>query len=218
METAIITAFEPFGEESINPTEAVIEHIPDMLYNTRIVKVTLPVVYNFAFDRLLPLIEEHQPKLIIQLGLALGRPRISIERVALNVNHADMADNLGNQKQYELIEPYGPDGLFTTLPLARLMDRLKEKGVPATVSNTAGGFVCNNLFYKTLHYVKAMHKSADVGFMHVPPLPKQAIGKNIASMEQSHMVNALMVVLDTMLNPVDIKKQAQKVTGAKKVR
>lgn len=218
MRTAIITAFEPFGDASINPTQRIIEQIPDVLYNTRIIKVTLPVVYNHCFERLLPLIEQHNPGLIVHLGLAMGRPQISLERAALNINHSDMADNLGNVKHYGTIEPYGPDGLFTTLPVQTLMEKFASKDIPVRVSNTAGGYVCNNLFYKTLHYLKAMNKDADVGFMHVPALPEQVKGTNAPSMDMGHMVNALMTILDTTLNPVDITKQAQRVKGAQKVR
>jgi len=219
MANIIVTAFEPFATNKKNPTEALLERIPDHLYNYRVYKVTLPVVYNHAFDRLLPLIEKHKPVLILMLGLAYGRSHVNVERIAVNVADSKTKDNLGNIIEEQRIEEDGPDGLFTTLPLEAIMERFRKKKLPVRISNTAGTYVCNNLFYKTLHYLKTYDLDTKAGFVHVPPFPDMVHETDhVPSMSKSVMVDAVMGILDVALNPIDYKKTAQKVQGAKKAK
>lgn len=218
MKTAIITAFEPFNNDSINPTESILKKIPDTLYDVKIIKVTLPVVFNHAFERLLPLIDEYNPFVILSLGLAKGRSHINIERVAINVNDTLIADNLGNKKTNSPIVPYGPDGIFTTFPLEKLQARIAKHRLPITLSNSAGTYVCNNLFYNVMHHIKQFNLPIEAGFIHIPATPQMVYASpNIPSMSEKNVLDSLMVVLDTLLNPIDHKKRAQRVEKGQKV-
>ncbi len=217
MKTVILTAFQPFGSDTVNPTEKLLERVPDFLYDTKIIKVTLPVVYGHAFERLLPLIEQHKPVLILELGLAKGRSHINIERVAINVNDSIAKDNLGNIKYEDRIEPSGPDGIFTNLPLKVLREKAVNQHLPVQISNTAGAYVCNNLFYKTLHHVKTFNMDTKVGFIHIPATPEMVSAQpNVPSMSINVMTDALMTVLDVVLNPINTLDLAQKVPKGKK--
>lgn len=219
MNKILITAFEPFGKDTINPTEAILDRIPDFLYDVKVIKQTLPVVYNHAFERLVPLIEKHNPELILLLGLAKGRSHVSLERIAINVSDGKIPDNLGTELSHETIETNGPDGLFSTLPLKTIEKRFKQRQQTAVISNTAGTYVCNNLYYKTLHYVKTFSKKAKVGFIHVPATPAMVYDQaGIPSMRVSEMYEAIMTIIDTVINPVDIKETGQKVKGAQKAK
>jgi len=205
MQTVIITAFEPFDNHTMNPTEKLIQDIPKFLYNAKVIKVTLPVVYNHAFDTLLPYIEKHQPDVILMLGLAAGRTHVNLERIAININDANVKDNLGNIMHNTIIKEDGEDGLFTTFPLEAILARAHKKALPLSISNTAGAYVCNNLMYQTLYYLKKHHIKTLAGFMHVPYLPEQVTLKpGTPSLPKQLMFESIMTTLDTMINPVEI--------------
>lgn len=211
MSAILITAFEPFAGDSVNPTQEVLTDFPDYLYDMKVVKTTLPVVYNHCFDTLLPLIEKYDPEIILHLGYAKGRTHVSIERVAVNCNESKTPDNLGNVLDGSPIVKGGPDGLFTTLPLDALKERYRSKSLPAEISNTAGTYICNNLFYRTLHHVKTFNKQTKVGFIHIPALPAIAGRENVPSMSKSVITEILVQTLDTVLNPFDIREFGQEV-------
>ena len=209
MKSVLITAFEPFNKDDKNPTEEVLAELPDFLYNARIVKVTLPVVYNQAFDVLLPYIDEYKPDLILMMGLAAGRTHVNIERIAINVNDARIPDNLGNTIRNQVIVEGGPDGLFTNLPLEAIMKRMHKKELPVMISNTAGAYICNHIMYKTLHYIKTYDLKIKAGFVHMPYLPGQVLEKpTMPSMERRYMRETITTIIDVLLNPVplDIKQ------------
>ncbi len=217
MDKILVTAFEPFGDETTNPTMRLLEHIPETLYDARVIKSTLPVVYNHAFDKLLPLIETHEPQLIIMLGLAKGRTHVNLERIAINVNDSSMPDNLGTVLHEVPVVKGGADGYFTNVDLKAILKRAQEQTLPLHVSNTAGAYVCNNLYYHVLHHLKTFNASTKALFMHVPMLSEDAALKpGVASMPLNHMLDAVMAVLDVVMNPVDIKSQSAKVDKGQK--
>ncbi len=203
MRPVIVTAFEPFHDETVNPTQGVLAELPDFLYDVRIVKATLPVIYGHAFDVLLPLIEEHNPRLIVLLGLAKGRTHVSIERIAINAQDASIADNAGNTKRFNAIVKGGPDGLFTTIPLETVMTRLKQKHVPTVVSNTAGAYVCNDTFYRTLYHIKTNDMRTKCAFVHMPMLPEHAASKpGIPALDRKHTVDVVTTIINAVINPL----------------
>lgn len=205
METVLLTAFEPFGDYEENPTETVLADIPDFLYNAKVIKVTLPVVYHHAFNVLLPYIEKHKPKVIVMLGLAGGRTHVSIERVAVNIASSKQADNLGNRLHEQRLEEGGADAYFTNMPLSKIIRRLHKKTIPAAISESAGTFVCNTLMYRVMHLIRRESLDTVAGFVHVPLLPHQTIGKSqLPSLEKRHMVDAVLTIIDTLINPVEI--------------
>ena len=205
MQTVIVTAFEPFDNHDTNPTEQLLQEIPEFLYNAKVIKVTLPVVYNHVFERLLPYIEKHQPDVILMLGLAAGRPQVNLERIAININDSKTKDNLGNVMINTPIKEGADDGLFTTFPLEAILNRARKKAIPLSISNTAGAYVCNNLMYHTLHYIKSQELKTLAGFMHIPFLPSQTVSNpSMPSADKAIIFEAIMTTLDTMVNPVEI--------------
>ena len=203
MKTVIVTAFEPFGDDALNPTEKILAQTPSFLFNAKVVKVTLPVIYKEAFDQLKPLIDKHNPEAIILLGLAGGRTHISIERIAMNMNHSDAPDNQGNILKHHKIIPDGEDGLFTTYPLEKLMERIHQAELPVVISNTAGGYICNDIMYRTLHYIKTQKLKTVAGFIHVPYIPTQVLTKNQPSMALKPMIDTVLLLINELVNPIE---------------
>ncbi len=217
MNKIIVTAFEPFGEEQTNPTMKLLEHIPETLYDAQVVKTTLPVVYNHAFDRLLPLIETHEPQFILMLGLAKGRTHVNVERIAININDASNPDNLGNVLHELPVVEGGTDGFFTNVDLKAILKKAADQHLPLHVSNTAGAYVCNNLYYHVLHHIKTFNLSTKAVFVHVPMLIEDAARQNrVPSLPLNTMLDSVMAVLDVVMNPVDVKKQSAKVDKGQK--
>ncbi len=203
MKTVIVTGFEPFGEDTLNPTEKILAQIPSFLFNAKVIKLTLPVVYEEAFNTLQPLIDEYQPEAIILLGLAGGRTHISIERIAMNMNHSDAPDNKGNILKFKKIISDGEDGIFTNYPLETLMDRIHQAKLPVVISNTAGGYICNDIMYRTLHYLKNKNFKSFAGFVHVPYLPEQVLTKNQPSMALKPMIDTVLLLINELVNPIE---------------
>ncbi len=211
MKKVLITAFEAFNDEVMNPTEAVLAELPEFLFDARVIKVTLPVVYDKVFETLEPFIKKHEPKLILMMGLAAGRSQINLERVAINMNDAQTKDNLGNIKHFDIIDKNGPDGIFTTLPLEKIVMRTRKKKLPVTISNTAGTYVCNHLMYKTLLYVKEHFPNTKAGFIHMPFVPEQVLDKpNTPCLDKRYMIDTMTTIMDVILNPMALE-QAQRI-------
>jgi pyroglutamyl-peptidase len=154
--------------------------------------VLLPVVFEQAFAKLEQAIDTHRPEIVLALGQAGGRDAIELERIAVNLMDADIADNLGRQPRDERIHHDGETAHFSTLPLRDILDALKAAGIPARISNSAGLYVCNDLFYRLQHVAtaKSVRRS---GFIHVPYLPEQTTDK--PSMPFETMQEALNVIL-----------------------
>lgn len=174
MRTVLLTGFEPFDQDTLNPSWEAVRRLDGSLAgdNVRIVARQLPCVFAQAPARLLQLLDEHQPVLVIAVGLAQGRSDLSIERVAINLNDARIADNLGDQPIDTPVIPGAPAAYFSTLPIKAVVRALRDAGIPASVSQTAGTFVCNQVFYCLQHSLAG--SSVRSGFIHIPLLPEQA--------------------------------------------
>lgn len=164
MKKMILTAFEPFGDNDINPTTEILNRIPDTVNGMKIIKKVLPVVYTKCFDLLRPLIEETKPDFIVCMGLAGGRSKICIERIAVNMKNASIPDNEGNLFCGDVIHENKKVGYFTTLPYERLYD--VDENVDYSYS--AGTYICNNIFYLLMEYLEDTGRTAKGGFIHVP--------------------------------------------------
>ncbi len=169
----LVTGFEPFGGETINPSWEIAKSLPEEIGRHRVVAVRVPTAFGRAIDTTAAAIKKHNPSVVLCLGQAGGRAAISIERVAININDARIADNAGQQPIDESITSAGPAAYFATLPIKAMVDAVRKKGIPAEVSNTAGTFVCNHLMYGVLHHLATTGSSARAGFVHVPFLPSQ---------------------------------------------
>jgi pyroglutamyl-peptidase len=176
----LLTGFEPFGGETVNPSWQVAQALHGtQLHGVPVVALQLPCVFGQALTVLREALQRLQPQVVLALGQAGGRCDLSLERVAINVDDARIADNAGAQPVDEPVVAGGPAAYFATLPIKAMVAALRAAGFPASVSQTAGTFVCNHVFYGLMHALQGqggIHPTHPVrgGFMHVPLLPEQA--------------------------------------------
>lgn len=200
-EKILITGFTPFGSEKENPSQMVVEAIDDTFCGVEVVKDILPVSFAKAGKMIVDLIEDVRPEVVICLGQAGGRNEPSIERIAVNLNDSNKADNDGDIPEERVIVSGGASAYFSSLPIKDIVKNIKTSGLPATVSNTAGLFVCNHVFYSALHHVSVRGLATKVGFIHLPYLPQQVIDKKGKPyMSLSDMLTVLKVAIDTTIN------------------
>lgn len=196
----LITCFDPFGGETINPSGKVVAALPDEWFGLSIVKHQIPTIFGKSLEVLEEKMKAVQPDVVLSIGQAAGRSVLSVERVALNLMDAGIPDNAGNRPQEEPIVIDGENALFSTLPLQRMVEAMRKDGVPAEISNTAGLFVCNQLLYGILHAQKD-HPGLQGGFIHVPYLPEQVTEKpNMPSMSLDTMVKGIQAALSVIAN------------------
>ena len=171
----LVTGFEPFGGEDVNPSWEICKALPAAIGRAPIETLLVPTEFRSAIEVVANAIVASEPELVILLGQAGGRAAISVERVAINVDDARIADNAGWQPVDEPVAPAGPAAYFATVPIKAMTAAIRAAGVPAEVSNSAGTFVCNHLLYGVLHYLAASGHPARAGFIHVPWLEGQAV-------------------------------------------
>ena len=173
----LVTGFTPFGGESINPSWEIVRALPDVMSGCRIEKLRVPTEFGRAIDTARKAIDKFQPDVVLCFGQAGGRSRMSVERVAINVDDAAIADNAGIQLIDQPIYRDGPAAYFCTAPAKAMVAAMIKAGVPAEVSNTAGTFVCNHLIYGVLHHLAINRSAARAGFIHVPFMESQIVGR-----------------------------------------
>src|SRR6266568_4586384 len=193
---ALVTGFEPFGGEPINPALEALGRMPPRLGVLEIVTRVLPAVFGEALDALEEAVRETEPDIVLCVGLAGGRAALSLERVAINIDDARIPDNRGQQPIDVSVVADGPAAYFATLPIKAAVAALRDAGLPATVSNSAGTFVCNHLFYGLMHLAATRRLDLRGGFLHVPFLPSQAARQDGApSMAIDDIVRGIEIVL-----------------------
>ena len=173
----LVTGFEPFGGEDTNPSWEICRALPAAIGRAPLETHLVPTQVRRAIEETAAAIERANPRLVILLGQAGGRACLSVERVAINVDDARIADNAGSQPVDEPVAPAGPAAYFATVPVKAMTAAIREAGIPAEVSNSAGTFVCNHLFYGVLHFLAASGRDARAGFIHVPWLESQAVAR-----------------------------------------
>ncbi|KIL52160.1 pyroglutamyl-peptidase I [Jeotgalibacillus soli] len=168
MKKLLLTGFEPFLKFAINPTMEIVKALDGQEINGyTIVGRIMSVDFAASGKEILNYYEEVQPDAVISLGLAGGRANISPERIAINCNEGEV-DNNGYSPSGEKIIETGPDGLFTTLPIQDMVERMKEAGFPAKISNTAGTYLCNHVMYQMLYRLQQEKREIPAGFIHIP--------------------------------------------------
>ena len=167
MTKILVTGFEPFATSSLNPSSEIVK----ALKGDDLVSAILPVVFGQASSQLKELIDLHKPTAVLCLGQAEGRSAMTPERIAINLDDARIPDNAGNQPKEQKIIANGADGYFSTLPIEQIVTSMKAAGIPASISLSAGTFVCNHIFYVLQDYLK--DSSITSGFMHVPLMDEQ---------------------------------------------
>ncbi|EKN3360764.1 pyroglutamyl-peptidase I [Yersinia ruckeri] len=200
MKNVLITGFEPFDGERVNPSWEVVRQLNDlMLGGVRVVARQLPCVFGEALTTLNVAIDELQPALVLAIGQAGGRADMTIERVAINIDDARIPDNKGQQPVDQPIIDAGPAAYFTRLPIKAMVQGIRDAGIPASVSQTAGTYVCNHVMYGLLH---RLNQSGNVkgGFIHIPYLPEQAVNHPGApSMSAQSVLVALELAISIAL-------------------
>jgi pyroglutamyl-peptidase len=203
----LITGFDPFGNEKINPAWEAVKLLPSQIGNVEVNKLQVPTVFNKSIDVLLEGIKEHKPDVVLCIGQAGGRFDISIERVAINLDDARIKDNEGNQPIDEKIYLDGESAYFTTLPIKAMVEEIKKVKIPSSISNTAGTFVCNHIMYGLLYHINKFSLAKKGGFIHVPFITEQVIDKkNVPYMELETIAKGLEAAIKGISeNDSDIK-------------
>jgi len=171
---ALVTGFEPFGGDPVNPACEALARLPSRVGPLTLATRVLPAVFGQALEALEDAIAATDPDIVLCVGLVGGRAALSLERVALNIDDARIPDNAGQQPIDRPVVAGGPAAYFTTLPIKAAVAALRAAGLPAIVSNTAGTFVCNHVFYGLMHLAATRRPTLRGGFLHVPYLPNQA--------------------------------------------
>ncbi|WP_449550462.1 pyroglutamyl-peptidase I [Lelliottia amnigena] len=200
MRHILVTGFEPFGGETINPSWEVVKQLEGMIIDDcRVVTRQLPCVFGESLTVLNAAIDELNPAVVIAVGQAGGRVDITVERVGINVDDARIPDNRGQQPIDVAIVPDGPAAWFSSLPIKAIVAAMREKGIPASVSQTAGTFVCNHVMYGLLHKI-GENAEMKGGFIHIPYLPDQAAAHAGApSMAAQTVKDALEIAITVAL-------------------
>lgn len=173
----LVTGFTPFAGEASNPSWEIVRALPDVMSGCRIEKLKVPTEFGKAIDTVKKAIDKFQPDVVLCFGQAGGRSRMSVERIAINIDDAAIADNAGVQLIDQPIYRDGPAAYFCSVPVKAMVAAMIKAGVPAEVSNSAGTFVCNHLIYGVLHHLGAGGSSARAGFIHVPYMESQIVGR-----------------------------------------
>ena len=194
----LVTGFAPFGGERINPSWEAVRRLPDRIGGAELIKREIPTEFDAACAALRAAMDELRPDAVLSVGQYGGANCIRVERVAVNLCDARIADNAGKQPTDEPVVAGGPDAYFATIPTRKIVDALREQNIPAQLSYSAGTFVCNNLLYCALHESAQRYPALRCGFVHVPYLPEQAKDGNAPSMGLEMMVKALHIAVEAI--------------------
>lgn len=202
MYKVLITGFDPFGGETINPAYEAVKLLPDKMDEIEMIKLEIPTVFGKEGLVLEEAIEQYHPDVVICVGQAGGRAAITIERVAINLQDARIPDNEGQQPSDQPICADGPAAYFTNLPVKEMVSRIQAQGIPAQVSYTAGTFVCNDVMYRLMHLIATKYPQMLGGFIHVPFLPQQVTGRtdNAPSMPVEMIAEGLRCAVEYVVS------------------
>lgn len=208
----LVTGFDPFGGEKINPAIEAVKRLPRSIHGAEIYQLEIPTVFHRSAAVMKAKIEEVKPDVILNVGQAGGRAGITVERVAINQDDARIPDNEGNQPIDEQIQKDGEAAYFSSLPIKAMVEAVKSSGIAASVSNSAGTFVCNHIMYQSLYLAHTCYKGVKAGFIHIPFLPEQVVDKpTMPSMNLGDIVKGLTEAIGAI---VDYEgKEDEKIIG-----
>lgn len=196
----LITGFDPFNGESVNPAFEAIKLLPNIILDVDIIKLEIPTVFKKSVKYIEKIMENIKPDIIILVGQAGGRSSITIERVAINIDDTKIKDNEGNMPIDEKIKEDGENAYFSNLPIKLIVDNIINCGIPAKISNDAGTFVCNHVMYGTLYLINKKYHNIKSCFIHVPYIPEQVLTKNdIPSMSLVDISRSLEICIKTCI-------------------
>lgn len=210
----LITAFDPFGGEKINPALEAVKLMKEEIQGAKLIKLEIPTVFRKSIDMVKESIETESPDVVLNIGQAGGRFDITPERVAINVDDARIPDNEGNQPIDVPIFEDGEPAYFATIPVKSMVQAIRDVNIPASLSNTAGTFVCNHIMYGTLYSIAKSGQDIRAGFIHVPFIPEQVAGKAMLapSMSLADIVRGLEAAVGAVVENIsDIKTPEGKI-------
>ena len=208
----LVTGFDPFGSESINPASEAVKRLNQTIDGAQIIPLIVPTVFYESMEVIEKAMLQYDPDAIVSIGQAGGRKDITVERIAINIDDARICDNKGQQLIDEPVVSDGPAAYFSTLPIKSMVKAMQDQNIPASVSNTAGTFVCNHVMYGVLHLCHTKFQSKRAGFIHIPFLPEQTKDKpQVPSMELDQIVKGIEAALKAVIHTSeDIKMTAGK--------
>ena len=203
----LITGFDPFGGESVNPALEAVKALPDTIVGAEIIKLEIPTVFRKSLEKIEENIIKHSPDIVISIGQAGGRFGVTPERVAINIDDARIEDNEKNQPIDITIFEDGETAYFTNLPIKAMVKEMQDGGIPASVSNTSGTFVCNHVMYGIMYMIDKKYPNIKGGFIHVPYIPSQVVtNPNMPSMSASDITKGLELSIKAAVeNKEDVK-------------
>lgn len=213
----LVTGFDPFGGEKINPALEAIKRLPNEILGAQIIKLEIPTVVGKSLAKIKETVEIENPDVVLSIGQAGGRADITVERIGINIDDCRIPDNEGNQPIDEPVVNGGPAAYFVTIPIKAIVEKIKAHKIPASISNTAGTFVCNHVCYGVAHLAArrtAVGKPMKSGFIHIPLLPEQVIGKPVLtpSMSLETIVSGITYALKAIAeHSSDIKVSGGKI-------
>lgn len=197
----LVTAFDPFGGEQINPSLEAVKLLPEKISGAEIIKLEIPTVFYQSKNRVDQAVKKYRPDIVLNIGQAGGRSALTVERIAINQDDASIPDNMGQQPIDQPIQVEGPSAYFSTLPIKAMVQKIVEAGLPAHVSNSAGTFVCNHIMYQTLFMTATKFPEIKAGFMHIPFIPEQVIHRpNTPSMSLEHIVEGIIASIQAIID------------------
>lgn len=196
----LVTGFDPFDGDKINPAIEAVKLLPDKIKNAKIIKLEIPTVFNKSAEVVKKAIEKSHPDYVLNVGQAGGRFGLTPERVAININDGRIPDNDGYQPLGEPIQNDGDTAYFTQLPIKAETKAIREAGLPASVSNTAGTYVCNHIMYQVQYMRARQFPNIKAGFIHIPFLPEQVVNRpNTPSMDLKDIVKGLTAAIGAIV-------------------
>ena len=213
----LVTGFDPFGGEKINPALETIKLLPKDVLGANIITREIPTVIGKSLAVIQKAVEKENPDVVLSIGQAGGRADISVERIGINIDDYRIPDNEGNQPIDEPVIPGGPDAYFVTIPIKAIVEKIRAYNIPASISNTAGTFICNHVCYGAAYLAAvrtAAGKPMKSGFIHIPLLPEQVIGKPVLtpSMSLETIVSGITYALKAIAeHRTDIKVSGGKI-------
>ena len=208
----LVTGFDPFGGEGINPAYEAVNLLPDKILDSNIIKIEIPTVFSKSSLVVEEAIKRYEPDVVLNIGQAGGRSSISVERVAINLGEARIPDNEGNQPIDERLREDGETAYFATIPVKSIVKNIRENGIPANISYSAGTYVCNSIMYNVLYMASKKYPNIKAGFIHVPYSTDQAAEKpeGTPSMSIETIAKALEYAIEAI---VEGKKSDGEVMG-----
>lgn len=198
----LLTAFDPFGGDKVNPALEAVKIVPDTIAGAEIVKLEVPTVFGKSIQTVAAAMERKQPDVVLCIGQAGGRFDLTPERVAINIEDGRIPDNEGYQPIDKAIFADGEAAYFSPLPIKAMVQSIRDIGLPASVSNTAGSYVCNHLMYGVLYTIAKKGYAMKGGFMHVPFIPEQVVMRPAPapSMALTDIARGIEAAIDAIVN------------------